>query len=572
MRTANRPAPERKSTRRLSVVRLTRSSGLTSLILALVVLLSISLLPMFSKDVGGVSASTPLQLVFPSAGGSSYGSANGLIGSFGSSLGVSPTAPFPDNSHTLSQLWDEQNTSFPFNGAGVHYESYHYWATGDDGTLVGALYNRNDQLVEIKAYQQPRVEQISVNVNGTWVVVERQTNPSIGDWRAASNSAEAYFATAGSLANSLGVSPDLLIGSDFGQDFTTDVQGNVVSTTTTVTLWGALGGKVVAGANHLQLRFTDLNLTSVDVFPFYEASGSLALVKESDAASDSRKFLEAQLESSGPVKVLGGPWSFGLGLDQETLSIAYVFEWYVQLGELPYPQNPFALKTAFVLVGAETGSPVFTQLLDGELSQGRPVSIKGFPYVALAIVLSLVMVGSAVLILTWPPEVLIATFFSLILPLYLRLRSGEILDHYKRGMIHGFIVANPGVYFTEMKRALNLSNGSLVYHLDMLLRNGDVFCRRSGTLMRYYEKDVSLDRVEAHVWTDLQVEMLRFVRSKGRSSKTEIRNAMSASRQTIHYNLKKLNDDGVLMSRVMRGKRYYSVSPGTEFDSALLDL
>ena len=176
------------------------------------------------------------------------------------------------------------------------------------------------------------------------------------------------------------------------------------------------------------------------------------------------------------------------------------------------------------------------------------------------------IIGTVAIFMAWPMESLIIAFLALLLPLYSRLRKDDVLDNYKRGMIHGLILAHPGISFSGMKEALAFSNGSLVYHLSILQEKGQVCCRKSGTLMRYYLDGSPVSHLVRLGLTDFQVEIVRHVLSRGETSKRDLQIAVKSSKQTLHYNLKKLLTDGILVSSFSGGHRTYRIKSGIESD------
>ncbi len=172
------------------------------------------------------------------------------------------------------------------------------------------------------------------------------------------------------------------------------------------------------------------------------------------------------------------------------------------------------------------------------------------------------LVGVAVLVLAWPVEVLVTAAAALLMPLYARLRDEDVLDNYRRGMIHGLVLAHPGICFSDIKEALSMATGPLVYHLGVLQRSGDVISRRSGTLTRYYINGTSVSQIARLGLTDLQVEIVRLVISKGQVTKGDIQKAVGVSRQVVHYNLKKLVTDRIIASSFVGGHRFFKMAIG----------
>ena len=183
--------------------------------------------------------------------------------------------------------------------------------------------------------------------------------------------------------------------------------------------------------------------------------------------------------------------------------------------------------------------------------------------ISVAIIISVCIV---VILIAWPIESLLVALMALLLPLYSRLRNEDVLDNYRRGMIHGLLLAHPGISFTDMKGALKISNGSLVYHLNILQQKGLVCCRRSGAFMRYYLNGSPMSELIKLGLTDFQLEIVKHVLSKGEATKQDIQANLKASKQTLHYNLKKLVTDGVLTSSHSGVRRTYKVDPGTKTD------
>lgn len=179
------------------------------------------------------------------------------------------------------------------------------------------------------------------------------------------------------------------------------------------------------------------------------------------------------------------------------------------------------------------------------------------------------IIGVAALAYAWPVEVLVAAALALLMPLYSRLRDSDPLDNYRRGMIHGLILAHPGICLTDIKEALSISNGALVYHLGVLQRSGDVICRRSGALTRYYINGAPLSQVAKFGLTDLQIQIVRLVISRGHTTKMDIQQEVGASRQVVHYNLKKLVADNILASSFVSGHRLFRMAMGD--DRALVE-
>jgi len=180
------------------------------------------------------------------------------------------------------------------------------------------------------------------------------------------------------------------------------------------------------------------------------------------------------------------------------------------------------------------------------------------------VAVGVVAVAAVAVFLAWPLESLVVIFLALLLPLYSRLSKEAILDNYKRGVIHGLILAHPGISFTEMKEALSISSGSLVYHLSILQEKGEVLCRKSGTTMRYYLDGSPAAQMVRLGMTDFQLEIVKHILAAGEITKKDLRAAVKSSRQMLHYNLKKLMTDGMVVSSLSGGHRMYRIAAGVK--------
>ena len=506
------------------------------------------------------SSDVNLTALYPSASAATYYGAGDLLNFIASGLNLSPLVPFADNSHNLSNYSrdDFGNISVPFSP--FWYECYHWWGTSSDGTRIGALYNKDDRLVEIRARQQWYTSYVSTgpSYNGTSVLKRVDWIPAIGNWSATND--DDITNVAKSLAYSLGITAELV--SDVRQreiSEMTIVESGQVIVSTDVTLSSQLGGLDVSGANNVVVRFTDLNVSSINLFPFYD-SPTLAPILESEAITHAEDFISSELARLN-VTVLFGPRFVGYGLDQVTLKVVSILEATIQTSDWPYSDG------IQVLLDSQTGLGISYRVY-----RGMPVVYHPHPAaipVAGLIAAACILVVGTFLLFAWPPEVLIVAILTLMAPLFSRLRRDEVLDQYKRGMIHGFIIAHPGTSFSDIRRSLSIANGTLVYHLEVLEKSGHIQSRRAGNFMRYYSSNVSFADIVANSWTELQSRIVTHVNSCGGCSRPEIRRAVGVTRQTLHCNLKKLLADHVLVSSFSNGRRRYRVAPGVDLSSTM---
>jgi predicted transcriptional regulator len=143
-----------------------------------------------------------------------------------------------------------------------------------------------------------------------------------------------------------------------------------------------------------------------------------------------------------------------------------------------------------------------------------------------------------------------------LLPLYTRLKRDKILDHETRGMIRGYIIANPGVHFNYLKRELKLKNGSLAYHLKVLERGEFIKIEREGMYTRLYPMQNGAYYKGAFKGvrlSEIQKKIVRQVRIKPGITQKKIIAQTGIKQQTVSRNISALEEKEVI--RVKRKGR-----------------
>jgi predicted transcriptional regulator len=118
--------------------------------------------------------------------------------------------------------------------------------------------------------------------------------------------------------------------------------------------------------------------------------------------------------------------------------------------------------------------------------------------------------------------------------LYTKLRRTEVLDHMIRGQIQGYIIANPGAHYNQIKYDLDLNNGSLAYHLKVLEREGYVKSMRDGMYKRFYPSSAKVPR--EHL-TPMQRRIMEQIRDRDGISQARIARLIEESPQVVNYHI-----------------------------------
>lgn len=131
------------------------------------------------------------------------------------------------------------------------------------------------------------------------------------------------------------------------------------------------------------------------------------------------------------------------------------------------------------------------------------------------------------------------TLLPLIIPMYTRIQKEDVLDQFVRGKIYGFIKGNPGVYYNQVMRELDMENGTLSYHLYMLEKTGMIKSRKEGLRYRvFYTTAMKFPEEERYRLTELQLKILKIIKENKGISQKEIAKMLNEKHQTISYNVK----------------------------------
>ena len=136
-----------------------------------------------------------------------------------------------------------------------------------------------------------------------------------------------------------------------------------------------------------------------------------------------------------------------------------------------------------------------------------------------------------------------------VVPLYTRIRPEAALDNFTRGRIYGYVEANPGEHYNAIKKALELPNGSLAHHLDMLIREGYLRFEVDGNYKRFYPSHMRLPKggsLLAGRPSRIQEIILDTVREEPGTSERAIARALNLSPSTVNYHIRLMATSGLL--------------------------
>lgn len=140
------------------------------------------------------------------------------------------------------------------------------------------------------------------------------------------------------------------------------------------------------------------------------------------------------------------------------------------------------------------------------------------------------------------------------IPLYVKLKKKDILDNFIRGQIYGYIKVHPGDKYTDLKRNLELNNGTLTYHLDVLEREGLVISKRNGGRKLFYPANMRPPYDGTHLHS-VQENILQIVEESPGIAIKDIASLAGVSRQLTNYHVKKLTASGFIKLERKGGRR-----------------
>ncbi len=177
------------------------------------------------------------------------------------------------------------------------------------------------------------------------------------------------------------------------------------------------------------------------------------------------------------------------------------------------------------------------------------------PFLTLGLILMVAFVGTGIglAVLFGATEYGYLAFLSLFLPLYVRLKKKDVLSHFTRGQIFGYIQANPGAHYNAIIQDLGLQNGVGAYHLKVLEREGFIKSMRDGIYKRFYPSDMKIPEKRVHL-SRVQKDILKEIQKHPGVTQKQISKLLDESKQVVNYNVKVLETaDLIRVERVGRG-------------------
>ena len=170
-------------------------------------------------------------------------------------------------------------------------------------------------------------------------------------------------------------------------------------------------------------------------------------------------------------------------------------------------------------------------------------------YIAVGIVTALTILGIGTLV----SENMKYGFLLIFVPLYSKIKREQVLDHFVRGQIYGYVLANPGEHYNAIKAALNLTNGSLAHHLKTLEREQFLKSKRFGLYRRFYPMNMRIPEDGFFAPNEIQKTIMELIKTTPGITQKEIALHLGLTPPTVNYHIGILSEHRTI--RVERAGR-----------------
>ncbi|MGA1866472.1 MAG: CARDB domain-containing protein [Thermoplasmatota archaeon] len=156
-------------------------------------------------------------------------------------------------------------------------------------------------------------------------------------------------------------------------------------------------------------------------------------------------------------------------------------------------------------------------------------------------------------------EVLRFKLLGLLIPLYSKLKKSKI-EKGTRHEILGYLKAKPGANYSELKRNLDLNDGSLVHHLRVLEREEKIYSKKMGKYKLFY---VSSYRRQASIRdyiSPFQLRILEIILQNPGIIPNKLSKILDRTQTDMSYHLGELSRNGLLEKRKKGRNIHYYIS------------
>lgn len=153
------------------------------------------------------------------------------------------------------------------------------------------------------------------------------------------------------------------------------------------------------------------------------------------------------------------------------------------------------------------------------------------------------------------------------IPLFSRFEKDDVLEHNTREQLYQYIRNNPGPSFSDLRRQLDVSNGTLVHHLRILEMQEFVKPVRDGFRTRFYIRGPRVTVTQ--YLTRTQQAILEAIQANPGVTQKELAGLLGLPRESVFYHTRKLEGVGKLrVAKEGKWKRYFPTEADHPTDAA----
>ena len=156
-------------------------------------------------------------------------------------------------------------------------------------------------------------------------------------------------------------------------------------------------------------------------------------------------------------------------------------------------------------------------------------------------------------------EVFRFKFLGLLIPLYSKLKKTKI----EKGVRHeilGYLKAKPGAHYSELKRNLDLNDGSLVHHLRILEREEKVYSKKMGKYKLFYVSTYRRQTSIRDIISPFQLRIIEIILQNPGIVPKKLSTILDRSQTDMSYHLTELSRNGLLEKRKKGRNIHYYIS------------
>ena len=264
---------------------------------------------------------------------------------------------------------------------------------------------------------------------------------------------------------------------------------------------------------------------------YVETGGGLLIVAEGEKGANGA--------TNDVYRPLAEP--FGVYLNEDAMDWDGKANW--KFAKHPITENISSLLwgcSCTITITGNTTALVYVEIISDDdnnflLSIGRIMIIAAILIISLGVIIH--NVGAS--------EVGKYKFFSMLAPLYTKLKRDRLLENKTRNQIQEHIQSHPGVHFNAIKHTLCLSNGSLTYHLKTLEREGYITSKRNGMYKKFFPVSEEISD-KSLLKNKSQKKIYNIILTTPGLSQKEIAKKIDLTLSTVNFHIKNMVKTGVV--------------------------